>query len=76
MLTSGREGASWKCEAGPASATPRPTSLHDADHYGTHGSWLATTAALPLIVDRIGAAGLEPTSLSTAPASEGLALTI
>ena len=50
--------------------------LHDADHYGTHGSWRATTAALPLIVDRISAAGLEPASLSTAPAREGLALTI
>jgi peptidoglycan/xylan/chitin deacetylase (PgdA/CDA1 family) len=50
--------------------------LHDADHYGTHGSWRATAAALPLIVDRIGAGGLEPASLSTRPAREGLALTM
>jgi peptidoglycan/xylan/chitin deacetylase (PgdA/CDA1 family) len=50
--------------------------LHDADHYGADGSWRATIAALPLIVDRIAAAGLEAASLSTGPVPSGLALTI
>jgi peptidoglycan-N-acetylglucosamine deacetylase len=47
--------------------------LHDADHYGAHGSWRATAAALTQILDRIAAAGLQAASVRTAP--EGLALT-
>jgi peptidoglycan-N-acetylglucosamine deacetylase len=51
--------------------------LHDADHYGAHDSWRATAAALPLIVDRIGAVGLEAAAVSTPTASPGaLTLTI
>ena len=50
--------------------------LHDADHYGAHESWRATAAALPLIVDRIGAAGFQIASVRTASAAEGLALTV
>ena len=50
--------------------------LHDADHYGALGSWRATAAALPLIVRRIGAAGLQPASVSNGPGGEGLTLTI
>jgi peptidoglycan-N-acetylglucosamine deacetylase len=47
--------------------------LHDADHYGAHGSWRATAAALTQILDRIAAAGLQAASVRTVP--EGLALT-
>lgn len=37
--------------------------LHDADHYGAHGSWRRTAAALPQIVERIAAAGLQAASV-------------
>jgi peptidoglycan-N-acetylglucosamine deacetylase len=50
--------------------------LHDADHYGAHGSWRATVAALPQIADRIAAAGLQAASVRSGPAREGLALTL
>ncbi len=36
--------------------------LHDADHYSAPGCWRNTVAALPAILDRIGAAGLVATS--------------
>ncbi len=49
--------------------------LHDADHYGAYGSWRATTAALPLIVERIAAAGLEAASVG-GYGPGGLALTV
>lgn len=49
--------------------------LHDDDHYGAHESWRATAAALPLIVDRIVAAGLQPASVTSEPAPKELALT-
>jgi peptidoglycan/xylan/chitin deacetylase (PgdA/CDA1 family) len=32
--------------------------LHDSDRYGAHGSWRATAAAVPLIVERAIATGL------------------
>jgi peptidoglycan/xylan/chitin deacetylase (PgdA/CDA1 family) len=50
--------------------------LHDADHYGARGNWRATAAALPLIVERIAAAGLAAASVRRRPARCGLALTI
>jgi len=50
--------------------------LHDADHYGADGSWRATTAALPLIVERIAAAGLAVAPVHRGPEAKGLALTI
>jgi peptidoglycan-N-acetylglucosamine deacetylase len=50
--------------------------LHDADHYGTPGSWRATAAALPRILDRITAAGLEPAAVTSGRAPNQLALTI
>ena len=50
--------------------------LHDADHYGADGSWRATTAALPLIVERIAAAGLEVASVRRGYEARELALTI
>jgi peptidoglycan/xylan/chitin deacetylase (PgdA/CDA1 family) len=34
--------------------------LHDADDYSVPGSWRATVAALPRILDAIGARGLRP----------------
>ena len=37
--------------------------LHDADFYSARGSWVRTTAALPLILDEIEACGLKTTSL-------------
>jgi peptidoglycan/xylan/chitin deacetylase (PgdA/CDA1 family) len=80
-----RWGRDWESRATAStiadSATARLRAgdvvlLHDADHYGARGSWRATSAALPEIVERIAAAGLEATSVSTAPVPEGLALTI
>jgi peptidoglycan/xylan/chitin deacetylase (PgdA/CDA1 family) len=50
--------------------------LHDADHYGAHGSWRATAAALPEIADRIAAAGLQASSVHTGAPRRGLALTL
>jgi peptidoglycan-N-acetylglucosamine deacetylase len=34
--------------------------LHDADHYSEPGSWRATAAALPAVLEGIEAAGLRP----------------
>ena len=50
--------------------------LHDADHYGAHGNWRATAAALPQIADRIAAAGLQAASVCSGPAPGRLALTL
>jgi peptidoglycan-N-acetylglucosamine deacetylase len=78
-------GRDWERRATASSIADNATALlragdvvllHDADHYGARGSWKATAGALPRIVDRIAAAGLEATSLRKAPAPEGLALTI
>jgi hypothetical protein len=33
--------------------------LHDADDYGSSGSWRRTLGALPLLLDRIEERGLE-----------------
>lgn len=37
--------------------------LHDADHYNAPGSWRKTAAALPLVLERIGLAGLNARAL-------------
>ncbi len=37
--------------------------LHDADHYSVPGSWRATVAALPPILDRLQVLGLETVTL-------------
>ncbi len=50
--------------------------LHDADHYGAHGNWRATAAALPQIAERIAAAGLQAASLCSGPAPGRLVLTL
>jgi peptidoglycan/xylan/chitin deacetylase (PgdA/CDA1 family) len=39
--------------------------LHDADRYSAAGSWRATAAALPRVLDAIAAAGLATVTLST-----------
>jgi len=78
-------GRDWERRATAATIADHATAgvragdvvlLHDADHYGAHESWRATAAALPLIVDRIGAAGFQIASVRTASAAEGLALTV
>jgi len=37
--------------------------LHDADHYSEPGCWRGTVAALPMVLERIDAAGLRPAAL-------------
>ena len=78
-------GRDWEGHANAATIADHATAgiragdvvlLHDADHYGAHESWRATAAALPLIVDRIDAAGFQIASVRTASAAKGLALTV
>lgn len=61
-------GRDWEARATPSSIARHATAriaardvilLHDADHYGTYGSWRATVAALPLIFGALERAGLE-----------------
>lgn len=77
-------GRDWERRATASTITHHATAriragdvvlLHDADHYGAHGSWRGTAAALPQIVDRIAAVGLRTASVSSVP-PEGLALTL
>ena len=37
--------------------------LHDADYYSARGSWVRTTAALPMILEELAARGLKASSL-------------
>jgi hypothetical protein len=37
--------------------------LHDADHYSVPGSWRATAAALPRVLDEIARRGLATVAL-------------
>lgn len=62
-------GRDWEARATPASIADlltrdlRPGAvllLHDADDYGSQGSWRRTLGALPAVLDRLEAAGLEP----------------
>ena len=64
-----RWGRDWQARATPASIAARVTRslgagdvllLHDADHYAAPGSWRATAAALPAVLDRVAAQGLLP----------------
>ncbi len=64
-------GRDWEKHATPESiaslvtAALRPGSvllLHDADDYSADGSWRRTAAALPLVFDRLGEAGLPLTA--------------
>jgi len=79
-----RWGRDWERRATAATIAHHATAalragdvilLHDADHYSADESWRATAAALHLILDRIAAAGLQPASVTSGPAPEGLALT-
>ncbi len=62
-----RWGADWRGRATPESIAARATRrltpgdvvlLHDADHYGSPGSWRKTAAALPAILDAIEGLGV------------------
>jgi peptidoglycan-N-acetylglucosamine deacetylase len=64
-----RWGRDWQARATPASIAARVAGsldagdvllLHDADHYAAPGSWRATARALPAVLDRIAAHGLDP----------------
>jgi peptidoglycan/xylan/chitin deacetylase (PgdA/CDA1 family) len=61
-------GCDWRAGATPDSIAIRATRevgagdvvlLHDADHYSAPGSWRRTVAALPRILDELGARGLR-----------------
>lgn len=61
-------GCDWRARATPASIAARATRrvgagdvvlLHDADHYSASGSWRATAAALPPLLDELAARGLR-----------------
>jgi peptidoglycan-N-acetylglucosamine deacetylase len=61
-------GCDWRARATAASIAVRATRavragdvvlLHDADHYSAPQSWRATAAALPRILDELGARGLR-----------------
>jgi len=80
-----RWGRDWERRATLATIAAQATArlragdvvlLHDADHYGADGGWRATAAALPQIVERIAAAGLQAAAVNTGPAPDGLSLTV
>jgi peptidoglycan/xylan/chitin deacetylase (PgdA/CDA1 family) len=61
-------GRDWEERATASSIARRATMrigagdvilLHDADYYGSHGSWRATVSALPLVFAALDRAGLE-----------------
>ncbi|MFN8161181.1 MAG: polysaccharide deacetylase family protein [Solirubrobacterales bacterium] len=63
-----RWGRDWSAAATPGSVAGRCAGrlsdgdvllLHDADHYSAPGSWRVTAEALPIILARVGEAGLE-----------------
>jgi peptidoglycan/xylan/chitin deacetylase (PgdA/CDA1 family) len=79
-----RWGRDWERGATPATIAQCATArlhagdvvlLHDADHYGTQGSWRATAMAVPQILERIADAGLRAASVTAGNARDGLALT-
>jgi peptidoglycan/xylan/chitin deacetylase (PgdA/CDA1 family) len=62
-------GRDWEARATPASILARSTDgagegavllLHDADDYSAAGSWRATAAALPRIIETLAQRGLQP----------------
>lgn len=68
-----RWGRDWRASATPESVVADAADglrgadivlLHDADAYGAPGSWRATVGALPEILGRACAAGLEPRALA------------
>lgn len=70
-----RWGRDWSAKSSAASITEMVTAdltpgdvllLHDADWYSDHGCWRNTVAALPSILQRVSAAGLEFQTVSSA----------
>jgi peptidoglycan/xylan/chitin deacetylase (PgdA/CDA1 family) len=69
-------GRDWRRRATAASVAAEATAglragdvvlLHDADFYGAPGSWRATTAALPRILEEVAARGLHAGTVPTRP---------
>ncbi len=67
-----RWGRDWRAAATPLSIVETAAAglrggdivlLHDADHYASPGSWRNTLAALPLLLERVRALGLEPSAI-------------
>jgi peptidoglycan/xylan/chitin deacetylase (PgdA/CDA1 family) len=67
-----RWGRDWASSASPGSVAELVTRdltagdvllLHDADHYSVPGSWRATAAALPRVLDEIARRGLGTVAL-------------
>jgi peptidoglycan/xylan/chitin deacetylase (PgdA/CDA1 family) len=72
-----RWGRDWSAREAPHAIAGRLTRdlapgdvllLHDADWYSDPGSWRATVAALPRVLERIGAAGL-PVDVAVQPST-------
>ncbi|MEA2291764.1 MAG: hypothetical protein QOF17_784 [Solirubrobacteraceae bacterium] len=70
-----RWGRDWRAGATPASIAAKVAAgvrdgdvllLHDADDYSAPGSWRATAAALPRVLEAIGAAGLRVAPIARA----------
>ena len=70
-----RWGRDWRARASVASIVEEATRqleggeiilLHDADSYASSGSWRNTLSALPRIIERVRAAGLEPSPIGGA----------
>lgn len=67
-----RWGKDWRRNATAESIARRSSTgvragdivlLHDADYYSARGSWVRTTAALPMILEELAARGLKASSL-------------
>lgn len=70
-----RWGRDWERGAIPARIAARASRrlgagdvvlLHDSDAYSSEGSWSRTAAALPMVLDAIGALGLSAVSVNQA----------
>jgi peptidoglycan-N-acetylglucosamine deacetylase len=70
-----RWGRDWRARATPGSVADEVTRdvaagdvllLHDADQYAVPGSWRATVAALPVVLERLAAAGLAARAVTAA----------
>jgi peptidoglycan/xylan/chitin deacetylase (PgdA/CDA1 family) len=70
-----RWGRDWRRRATPASIAAKVSEdvrasdillLHDADDYSAAGSWRATAAALPRVIDAVAAGGLRCEPIATA----------
>lgn len=77
-----RWGHDWRQRATPQGVAAEVTRrlgagdvllLHDADEYTAPGAWRTTVAALPIVLDAIGAAGLRtaPVTVAAFPSTGG-----